>query len=222
MKKVLKKFKMIMFILTIILIILSTSVYSADVINPEDYEPASIANLGRISTIGNTIIGAIQFIGSILSVIVLMGLGIKFMYGSAEEKAEYKESFKPYIIGAIMVFSITNFLGILSDITDTGKKVTVMVGATPTLVDPFNIRDLSGSSFSNQDAMDLGNKIVTLLSVIGSVVSVIVLIVLGIKYMTGTVSQKADYKKTLIPYVIGAVLVFASSVIAGVIYNAIP
>lgn len=86
----------------------------------------------------------------------------------------------------------------------------------------LDIRDLSGTSFNNQDAVDLGNKIVTVLSVVGSVMAVIVLIVLGIKYMTGTVSQKADYKKTLIPYVIGAVLVFASSVIAGVIYNAIP
>ena len=119
MKKVLKKFKIIMFILTISLIILSTSVYSVDyskVINPEDYTPTDITNPGKILTVGNTIIGAMQFIGSILSVVVLIGLGIKFLIGSAEEKAEYKESFKPYIIGAVMVFSITNFLGILSDI----------------------------------------------------------------------------------------------------------
>ena len=88
--------------------------------------------------------------------------------------------------------------------------------------DVFDIRDLTGSNFSNQETLDLGNKIVTILSAIGSVTSVIVLIVLGLKYMTGTVSQKADYKKTLIPYVIGAVLVFAASAIAGAIYNVIP
>lgn len=223
MKKLFKKIKTIMFILTIILIILSTSVYAAaDLIDPKDYEPPGITNLGKILTDGNKIIGAIQFFGSILSVVVLMGIGIKFMYGSAEEKAEYKESFKPYIIGAIMVFSITNFLGILNDITNADKKVTAMVGATPTLVDPFNIRELSGTSFSNQEAEDLGNTVVTAISLIGSIMAVIVLMVLGIKYMTGTVSQKAEYKKTLIPYVIGAVLVFAGSVIAGVVYNVIP
>ena len=125
MKKVLKKFKIIMFILTISLIILSTSVYSVDyskVINPEDYTPTDITNPGKILTVGNTIIGAMQFIGSILSVVVLIGLGIKFMIGSAEEKAEYKESFKPYIIGAVMVFSITNFLGILSDILSLRRE----------------------------------------------------------------------------------------------------
>ena len=121
MKKVLKKFKIIIFILTISLIILSTTVYSVDVdyskvIDPDDYTPTQITNPGKILTVGNTIIGAMQFIGSILSVVVLIGLGIKFIIGSAEEKAEYKESFKPYIIGAVMVFSITNFLGILSDI----------------------------------------------------------------------------------------------------------
>ena len=33
------------------------------------------------------------------------------------------------------------------------------------------------------------------------------------------VERKAEYKKTLMPYVIGAVFVFAASSIAGIIYN---
>ena len=51
------------------------------------------------------------------------------------------------------------------------------------------------------------------------VLSVIVLIVLGIKYMLGSVEEKAEYKKTLLPYVIGATLTFGASSIASVIYN---
>ena len=49
--------------------------------------------------------------------------------------------------------------------------------------------------------------------------SVIVLIILGLKYMMGSVEEKAAYKKTLLPYVIGAALVFAASAIAGIIYS---
>lgn len=37
--------------------------------------------------------------------------------------------------------------------------------------------------------------------------------------MTGSVEERAEYKKTLMPYIIGAALVFAASTIAGAIYG---
>mgnify|MGYP000776194846 len=40
--------------------------------------------------------------------------------------------------------------------------------------------------------------------------------------MLGSTEEKAEYKKSMLPYVIGAVFVFASSAIAGAIYNIIP
>lgn len=86
----------------------------------------------------------------------------------------------------------------------------------------FNVKDLSGTAVSNADALDLGNKIITVLTTIGSVLSVVVLIVIGIKYMLGSVGEKAEYKKTLVPYVIGAILVFTASVVAGAIYQLVP
>ena len=66
---------------------------------------------------------------------------------------------------------------------------------------------------------DLGNNIIQILLTVASIISVIVLIVIGIRYMFGSIEEKAEYKKTLLPYVIGATLAFASSVIAGIIYN---
>ena len=65
----------------------------------------------------------------------------------------------------------------------------------------------------------LGNQIITILTIIGTVASVIVLIVLGLKYMMGSAEEKAEYKKTMMPYIIGAALVFAASAIAGILYN---
>ena len=53
------------------------------------------------------VLGVIQSIGVVISVIILMVIGIKYMLGSIEEKAEYKETLKPYIIGAILVFTGT-------------------------------------------------------------------------------------------------------------------
>lgn len=65
----------------------------------------------------------------------------------------------------------------------------------------------------------IGNQIITILTVVGTVASVIVLIVLGIKYMMGSAEEKAEYKKTMMPYIIGAALVFAASAIAGILYG---
>ena len=67
--------------------------------------------------------------------------------------------------------------------------------------------------------MDMGNKIIGAIQLIGSIVSVLTLVVLGIKYMTGSVEERAEYKKTMMPYVIGAALIFAASALAQVIYG---
>ena len=86
--------------------------------NPDDYKPNNNpeSNNTRLISIGGSIIGVIRFIGTALSVIILMVLGIKYMIGTLEEKANYKEAMGPYIIGAIMVFALPNLLSILYDL----------------------------------------------------------------------------------------------------------
>lgn len=83
----------------------------------------------------------------------------------------------------------------------------------------FGVVDFSGTPMGNPDLDKAGNKIITVISTIGSIVSVIVLVIIGIKYMLGSVEEKAEYKKTLLPYVIGAGLVFAASAISGIIFG---
>jgi len=61
----------------------------------------------------NKVIFVIQVVASIISVAVLMVLGIKYMMGSVEAKAEYKKTMIPYLVGAILVFGITNITGFL-------------------------------------------------------------------------------------------------------------
>ena len=54
---------------------------------------------------------------------------------------------------------------------------------------------------------------------IGIVVSVITLVVAGIKYMIASVEEKAEYKKTMIYYVVGALLLFSATTIPNILYN---
>lgn len=69
------------------------------------------------------------------------------------------------------------------------------------------------------DIAGVGNKIMGILQVIGILTAVIILMVLGIKYMMGSAEEKAEYKKTMIPYLIGAILIFAATTIANAVYN---
>lgn len=78
---------------------------------------------------------------------------------------------------------------------------------------------LGDSTVDTSGISTVGNKLITILTTVGIVVSVIVLVVLGIKYMMGSAEEKAEYKKTLMPYVIGAGLVFAASSIAQIVYQ---
>lgn len=81
--------------------------------------------------------------------------------------------------------------------------------------------ELGGTPIESNDAKTLGNKIVGMIQTVGVIVAVVIVLVLGIKYMMGSASEKAEYKKTMIPYLVGAVLLFAGSTIVNVIYQVV-
>ena len=82
------------------------------------------------------------------------------------------------------------------------------------------IKDMAnGTGNQPTEVVNLGKTIVTIMQTVGIVVAVVVLLVLGIKYMIGSAEEKAEYKKTMIPYLVGAILIFASTTIVNVVYN---
>ena len=97
----------------------SGNIGNASSFNPDSWKPSSTTDASgasRLESMGNTIVGFIQVVGSIISVAVLAIIGIKYMTGSVEEKAEYKKVLMPYLIGAILLFGISNILGIVVSI----------------------------------------------------------------------------------------------------------
>jgi len=81
----------------------------------------------------------------------------------------------------------------------------------------MNIDD--NSTYNNNDVVELSEKVLGIIQVVGIIVSVATLMILGIKYMMGSVDEKAEYKKTMVPYVIGAVLLFGATTIANAVYE---
>lgn len=112
------------------------------------------------------------------------------------------------------IMKIVNVLIILIAVI---MSINTVVLATEGVTDPG---ELKGKQVSGTEKMqDVGNEIITIVTTLGSITSVVVLVVLGLKYMMGSPDEKAEYKKTLLPYIIGAVLVFAASTVAGAIFG---
>lgn len=91
------------------------------VIDPDNFKPQdpTQSDINVMVNMSNVIIGTIQVIGVVVSVISLMVLGLKYMTGSISEKAEYKKTMIPYLIGTIMFFAITQLIALIASIVGT-------------------------------------------------------------------------------------------------------
>lgn len=85
--------------------------------DPNAWDPTPEVNNATLSpTVTNKIgpiLGAIQTVGAVISVLALMLIGIKTMIGSVEEKTQYKEAMPGYLIGIFLVFSMTSIPNII-------------------------------------------------------------------------------------------------------------
>ena len=106
-----KKKTLFILIISILCILLIMPTVAA--FNTAYYEPSLSGDTSKIKTIGNTIVKVIKIVGSALSVITLAIIGIKYIYGSMEQKAQYKETIMPYIVGAILLFGASNLVDII-------------------------------------------------------------------------------------------------------------
>lgn len=104
MKKSIKIVSVALMIVAMILV--STSVFATE------FRPTNVAidtsNTEAVQGVGSSILGIVRVVGTIVAVGMLIVLGIKYMMGSAEERAEYKKTLFPYLIGAVLIFAASN------------------------------------------------------------------------------------------------------------------
>ena len=135
----------------------------------------------------------IRLIGTFIAVGAMMIIGIKYMTGSIEEKANYKKTMMPYLIGCVLLFGASNI--------------------APKIIETFK---------GTQTAEDIGNTALGLIQTIGTFVAVGILMILGIKYMLGSAEERSGYKKSMAPYIVGAILLFGAVNLTAMIANSIP
>lgn len=123
MKKLVKILPILMMVLVILTACTVVSATGTDIAGVS-IDPKTDGTATTVGGIGNTVLGIIQVIGTVIAVGVLMVIGIKYMMGSAEEKAEYKKTMLPYLIGAVILFASVNIasyvVSLSNQITATG------------------------------------------------------------------------------------------------------
>ena len=58
--------------------------------------------------------------------------------------------------------------------------------------------------------VDMGSMVISVIRVIGIIVTVVALMIIGIKFMTASASEKAKVKETLVPYIAGCIVAFGA------------
>ncbi len=75
------------------------------------------------------------------------------------------------------------------------------------------------SNYQTSGTAKVINTVIGIMQIIGTGISLIVISILGIKYILASPSEKADVKKNIMPILIGCILLFAAVNIVGVIEN---
>lgn len=74
----------------------------------------------KLKSASSDIYNILLVIGICVAVITISVLGIKFMIGSVEEKAQVKEALIPFVIGCVVVFGA---FGIWKIVTELGSMI---------------------------------------------------------------------------------------------------
>ena len=99
--------------------------------------------------------------------------------------------------------------------------LTTIISISGSVFAAYEGYDVEGNLKPNSGAtgvdkiQDAGNNILGLLVWGAIAVAGIMIVIIGIKYMIGSAEQKAEYKKTMIPFAVGMLLVVgATSIVA--------
>ena len=68
-------------------------------------------------------------------------------------------------------------------------------------------------------AIEMAGKILKIVRTCGVVAAMVVLSIIGLKYMLASLDEKANYKENMIPYIVGCALLVLCTTLPSIIYN---
>lgn len=157
-------------------------------------------NISPISIkVVNQFMDIINYIGTFVIIVATMFLGIKYMFGSVDGKADVKESMITLLVACLFFFGWQYIRDII-------------------LYDGMNlfISDTADTSYKNIFARLLG--VITMIVKVAAIAGVIYV---GVRYIFSGASGRADLKDKSGYFIIGIILTFCSVTVLTMISNAI-
>lgn len=97
----------------IVLNLIGTNVLA---VNPDKYAPSQEINSTAFLNKAGTVLGWIKYLGILIAVIVLTIIGLKYLFGSVEGKAEYKKSMAPYVLGCFLLMGVSLVIALIESV----------------------------------------------------------------------------------------------------------
>ena len=112
---------------------------------------------------------------------------------------------------SVLLISVALLFTISQPVFAADTEEDKTTGSAATIVDSMKA---SGSTSDLHGAEDVFQTVINILWVVSIIVTIIVIMVIGLKYIIGSTQEKAEYKKSLIPLMVGALLiVFATTIV---------
>lgn len=156
------------------------------------------------SSIGNDIANYLKESGGIIDLIKSMGylvfsvvtvcLGAKYIWSGVEGKTAIKETLPTFVIAVVLFYLADNLYTLFS-----GTATSIFTGS---------------ASFDT-----VAGSIRATINVIIRVAAMAGIVFLGVKYMFASSSGRADIKNTMVPVIIGMILVYSASQVVEFIAN---
>lgn len=140
-----------------------------------------------VNDIGTIALEVIRIVAGGTAICMLVYIGIKYIFAGAGGMAKVKTNLLPWIVGLVLVSS--------------ASRIAVIIMA---------VAKQSGGDMATITRTVI-NMILGLLTIIAGAGAVGMLMFIGIKYMTKGAGAKAEVKNTILPWLIGCVLVSSAS-----------
>lgn len=82
----------------------------------QGYIPSLPIGYDKVTDVAGNVLGIVRNFGIVIALIALTVIGVKYMLGSIEQKAEYKKSMVPFVIGVIFLAASTTLVKIIYDV----------------------------------------------------------------------------------------------------------
>lgn len=112
----------------------------------------------------------------------------------------------------IKIISILFLLALL--VFSTTTYVQADIDIDPDKYKPEKITTQEGGR-----AIEMAGKVLGIVRTLGVVAAMVVLSIIGLKYMLASLDEKANYKENMIPYIVGCALLVLCTTLPSIIYS---